>query len=83
MVFALHIFKWIEFEWLGDGILFFIFWTIGFWICLSRYRMLSLTPEPVSRDVVTRVDELVVLINTQGEIKTALSRIRRRTGLFC
>jgi PAS domain S-box-containing protein len=80
MVFALNVFRWISYEWIGGGMLFFVFWTIGFWICLSRYRLLSLTPELVNRDIVSRIDEPIILINTKGEIVTVNNKAKALLG---
>ncbi|MBN1799567.1 MAG: PAS domain-containing protein [Spirochaetales bacterium] len=80
MVLFFNILKLLKYEWIGSGALFYIFWTIGFWICLSRYRLLALTPELVNKDIVSRIEEPILLINTRGEIITVNDKARALLG---
>jgi len=45
-------------------------WAFGITYSIVRFRFLSLTPELVSREILSSIDELIILLDQKGEVIT-------------
>ncbi len=76
MVFLIFVFKLVENPIAGDSAFFFFIWTAGIWYCIYRYRFLSITPDYISGEVLSNINESVILVNPEKKIVMLNKRAR-------
>jgi len=54
----------------GIVLFYSLFWIIGIWISLIKYRLMALTPALISRDIISNIDESLILLNPEMNIIT-------------
>lgn len=52
----------------GIDTLLFLPWFFGIFYCIIRFRMLAVTPELVSRELIESIDESIILLDGDGKI---------------
>jgi diguanylate cyclase len=80
MIMLIHVFKIIKYEYAGASSLSCLIWATGFNICLVRFRLLSLTPELISRDILSAIDESIILTDIRGYIVTTNDKTKVLLG---
>ncbi len=60
--------------------IFFLILAGGLWYSISRYRMMVLTPEIAADEIISRINELLFLVNTQGQIILANTKVHSMLG---
>ena len=76
MVIGIVSLKIIKYEIAGSSHLSTIVWTLGFWYCLVKYRLLAITPELASRDIIENIDESIILLDNRYQIITGNSKTK-------
>jgi DNA-binding CsgD family transcriptional regulator len=80
MVLLVHVFKVIKYEYVGSSCLSFFIWAAGFGYCLVHYRLLSFTPDMVSKDIISAIEESIILMDVHGNIITANDKTKTLLG---
>ncbi len=52
-------------------VVMWLFWAYGMWYAISRYRFLILTPEFATKAVVSSIADMMIMINSKGQILIA------------
>lgn len=68
MVFIFYFFRLVKHAPSGDGSLVFFIWILGIGYCIAKYRFLSITPEYISKELISNIDESVILIKPDKKI---------------
>jgi PAS domain S-box-containing protein len=50
--------------------IFYLIWMFGVWYAMFKYRFLSLTPDLVSKDIISNIDESIILADAELNILT-------------
>ncbi len=50
--------------------IFYLIWMFGIWYAMVKYRFLSLTPDLVSKDIISNIDESIILADAELNILT-------------
>ncbi len=56
------------------------FWMFGIWWAISRYRLMALTPSLAADRIVSRILDMVVLVDTDGKIIQINESVERTLG---
>ena len=68
VVIIIHTLKVIKYTIPAGGNLFFIIWGIGVTYAIIKYRFLVLTPNLVSSEIITNIDEIILLLDSDLKI---------------
>lgn len=60
--------------------IFFLILAYGLWLAISRHRLMILTPEIAADEIISRIHELLFLVNSQGQIIMANSKVYQLLG---
>ncbi len=47
---------------------FFLIMAVGMWMSIQKYRLMTLTPEIAADEIISKISELIFLVNSQGQI---------------
>jgi len=79
-VFFFNFFKFTKDAVTGEGTLIFFIWILGIGYCILKYRFLSITPEYISGELISNIDELVILITPDRKVITMNERAKELIG---
>ena len=69
-IFIINIFKLIRHDILGINMHFNLIWMAGIFYCIVRYRFLAITPEYVTREILSNIEESIILMDAKKQIIT-------------
>jgi DNA-binding CsgD family transcriptional regulator len=52
----------------GFVVIYSLFWVVGIWYAMIRYRFMAVTPAMISRDILSNIDEHIILLDTDMKI---------------
>ncbi len=70
MVLIIDVFKLIKYPIAGDASVVICIWVAGFGYSIARYRFLSITPEYISSELLSNIEESVMLLGPDKNIIT-------------
>ncbi|OHD56599.1 MAG: hypothetical protein A2Y33_03635 [Spirochaetes bacterium GWF1_51_8] len=62
------------------GHIFFGVWAFGIWISIIRYRLMNLTPEIVTDEITSKMMDILILVDPQGNVLKTNPRAEELLG---
>lgn len=71
MVFAFDQLKLVPYQVPGDAVFIYLIWVMSLAYCITRYRLLRITPEYVNSEILRSIDESIILLDHTKKIIAA------------